>query len=133
MIKVNLIDGGRKIQLLEDLPVKGLLDFVVPKDFICDYASVPRVLWSLIPPMGNRYTRAAILHDYMYATHYVYVLDKTLNVGGWMEVNRKTADVYFKEALIAAKVRKWRVTVMYRAVRLFGAKAWKRELTHNKP
>ena len=39
---------------------------VVPKNFVTDFASVPRYLWSLYPPWG-RYGKAAIIHDYLYS------------------------------------------------------------------
>lgn len=124
MIKAELMDGGRKIKILEDLVVHGLVAYVVPGGFICDYASVPRVLWSMIPPMGSRYTKAAILHDWMYAKHYTRVRQANGNVD--IAVTRKTADLIFKRAMIDAKVRRWRVHSMYWAVRLFGAKPWAR-------
>ena len=38
--------------------------FVVPEEFITDFASVPRILMSLVPPYG-KWTRAAILHDWL--------------------------------------------------------------------
>lgn len=36
----------------------------VPAGFITDGASVPRLLWPLFPSWG-RYSRAAVLHDYL--------------------------------------------------------------------
>jgi hypothetical protein len=38
---------------------------VVPKGFETDFASVPRVFWTIIPPDG-KYTKAAVVHDYLY-------------------------------------------------------------------
>lgn len=40
----------------------------VPKGFVTDLASVPRFLWPLFPPFGT-YTRAAVLHDFLYDQH----------------------------------------------------------------
>lgn len=37
----------------------------VPKGFVCDLASVPRLLWAKYPPTG-RYAYAAVVHDYLY-------------------------------------------------------------------
>lgn len=39
---------------------------VIPKDFKTDLASIPRVLWSIYPPMQYQTIRPAILHDYLY-------------------------------------------------------------------
>lgn len=36
-----------------------------PAGFVTDFASIPRLLWTLIPPRG-RYNRAAIIHDFLY-------------------------------------------------------------------
>lgn len=37
----------------------------IPKGFKTDLASVPRILWPLLPPFG-KYNRAAIAHDFLY-------------------------------------------------------------------
>ncbi|KKL66348.1 hypothetical protein LCGC14_2145860, partial [marine sediment metagenome] len=37
----------------------------VPQGFTTDFASVPRVVWWLIPPDGQ-YTQAAVVHDFLY-------------------------------------------------------------------
>jgi hypothetical protein len=37
----------------------------VPKGFVCDLASVPRLFWGINPPTG-RYAYAAIIHDYLF-------------------------------------------------------------------
>lgn len=39
----------------------------IPADFITDFASVPRFFWRFLPPTG-RYTRAAVVHDFLYRT-----------------------------------------------------------------
>jgi len=36
----------------------------VPAGFITDGASIPRILWALLPTWG-RYSRAAVIHDYL--------------------------------------------------------------------
>lgn len=54
---------------VEDMPyVIGSTNqqIVVPKGFVTDLASIPQPLWSLgLAPQG-RYSRAAIVHDYLY-------------------------------------------------------------------
>ena len=37
----------------------------VPKGFVTDLASTPRMLWSIYPPFG-KYLAGAIVHDYLY-------------------------------------------------------------------
>lgn len=81
----------------------------VPKGFITDLASVPRVFWSVFPPHG-KYAKAAIIHDYLYE---------------YRIFSRKRADDIFLEAMEVLGVAKWRRLSMYWAVRLGGESAWK--------
>jgi hypothetical protein len=76
----------------------------VPAGFETDLASVPRLLWGLIPPYG-RYIRAAIIHDYLYATG---------------KIDRERADGIFLALMRQDKVEKWKQIIMYLAVRGFG-------------
>lgn len=65
-------DDGRMWRLVEPFDyVEGDLatgrKIEVPKDFVTDFASIPRVFWDLLPPWG-RYGKAAVLHDFLYST-----------------------------------------------------------------
>ena len=52
-------------QLEEDLAYQGRVDsFTVPAGFKTDFASVPQLFLWLVPRSG-RYTKAAVLHDYL--------------------------------------------------------------------
>lgn len=77
--------------------------------FITDFASVPRLFWSLIPRWG-KWGKSAVVHDFLYQTG----------------VNRKLADEIFLEGMEILGVVKWRRLLMYWAVRLFGWLAWKK-------
>jgi len=92
---------------------------VIRKGFETDFASVPRIFWSLIPPWG-RYGKAAVLHDYLYQGGLIE---------GWIPVKmtckRKQADQIFLEAMGVLGVRMWRKYPMYWAVRAFGFLAWR--------
>jgi hypothetical protein len=91
----------------------------VPAGFPTDFASIPKAFWSILPPYG-KYTKAAVLHDYLYAKHeYAGVENQVI------PVTRKEADLIFlraMEVLEVGRVKRW---VMYQAVRGFGGKAWK--------
>lgn len=76
----------------------------VPAGFITDLASSPRIFWPILPPHGQ-YAKAAILHDWMYATA----------IG-----SKRYADDVFLEAMEVLGVARWRRTVMYWAARWFG-------------
>jgi hypothetical protein len=88
-------------------------DIIVPKDFITDFASVPRVLWSILPPTG-RYTKAAVLHDYLYSN------------SSKLDFNRKQCDEMFLQAMEILGVKKWVRNTIYRAVRIFGKNYFKK-------
>jgi len=81
---------------------------VIPKGFVTDFASVPRLFLSIIPKMG-RHRIDAVLHDYLYSgTRY-------------KKLTRKDCDKLFLEAMVESQVPRWKRSVMYRLVRLFGA------------
>lgn len=79
----------------------------VPRGFVTDFASVPRGLWNIFPPMG-KYNGAAIVHDYLYRRT---VLD------------REICDAVLLEAMQALGVNWLSRRLIYRAVRLFGGHA----------
>jgi Protein of unknown function (DUF1353) len=84
-------------------------EVIVPKGFITDFASVPRLFWSMLPPIG-RYGYAALFHDWVY----------------WdQKLDRRQADRIFKETMEELSVSFYVVFVMYWAVRLFGWAAWR--------
>ncbi len=76
----------------------------VPAGFITDLATVPRIFWMLLPPDG-KYAKAAIIHDYLY--------DNALRT-------KREADRIFLDGMTVLGVPKWKRTIMYYAVRLFG-------------
>jgi hypothetical protein len=83
----------------------------VPKNFITDLASVPRFLWNIFPPFG-KYTKAAVLHDYLYQNHSGFT--------------RKEVDKIFKEAMKVSGVNFFIRNLFYLGVRVFGKKAWEK-------
>lgn len=80
----------------------------VPVGFVTDFASIPRIFWSLLRPDGI-YSYAAIIHDYLY----------------WEQhVSRDTADDVFKFCMEDFRIEPSIVATVYGAVRLGGGKAW---------
>ncbi len=80
----------------------------VPKEFITDFASVPRFLWGWIPYWG-KWGKASVIHDYLYHTH---------------QVERSIADAIFYEAMLVEGTNSKVARLMYYAVRLGGWLAW---------
>lgn len=83
---------------------------IIPKDFVYSGASIPWVFWiSTGCPFRPRYRAAALVHDYLYS----------------IQADRKLADQIFRQMLLDAGVSKYTAAKMYRAVRMFGWKAYK--------
>lgn len=107
------LNDGEHFQLIGTLGYRSDLlvrDVYVPAGFVTDFASVPRGLWNILPRVGQ-WDRAAVVHDFLYATN---------------GLTRAQADAVFKEALCVCGVSGWRCTAMYAAVRCCGWKPWNR-------
>jgi hypothetical protein len=93
-------------RLVEPLKYEGNRDlFEVPKDATTDFASVPAPFQWLIPRSG-RYTKAAVLHDYLWRH------------GKQLNVSRSDADGLFRRAMADLDVPFLRRWVMWGAVRV---------------
>lgn len=92
---------------------------VVPKGFITDFASVPKVLWNMLPPTGS-YGKAAVVHDFLYQHPWV-------NIPGPVTtkiLDRKSCDDIFNEAMGVLNVGTWTRRLVYSGVRVGGWKPW---------
>lgn len=106
----RIIGTRNTYKLLEELVWDdGVTLIVVPKGFIYNGGSVPQALWWFIPPKGSKADRAFCLHDFLYASHMC---------------SRKRADQLMLDAMVFDKFDYVRREAAYRAVRLFGDKAW---------
>lgn len=76
-----------------------------------DGASIPRIFWRLIgPPIGDRYTAAAIVHDVLYRT-----------CGHTGTYSRADCDALFHEMLLVLGIPNWKAWLMWCGVRVGGA------------
>ncbi len=91
----------------------------VPAGFETDFASVPRLLWPLLPPTGS-YGKAAVLHDYLYATQQI----------AGQSITRAKADEVFLEAMAVLGVGWLKRHTVYWGVRLGGWLAWNQHRRH---
>jgi len=88
----------------------------VPKGFFTNFASTPKFLWPILPPLDH-YGKAAVVHDFLYRTpEFGYT--------------KHDADLILKEACNVLNVKSWKVFLLYYAVKLFGFHAWNK---HRKP
>jgi hypothetical protein len=88
----------------QDLPL-----VKVPKGFVTDLASIPRVFWSLLRPDGE-YTYPAIIHDYLYWTQ---------------NIPKEKADLIFRLAMEDFNVNAATALIIYNAVSTGGGSAWR--------
>lgn len=108
-LRYKKIDA-RNIELIESLKYQiGQLIITVPKGFISDGASTPRILWAFFPPWSDEYAVAAVVHDYLYSTHNRTGLNK--------ELSDKIFDYIMQENGVSKIKRK----LMYKAVASFGS------------
>jgi len=114
----------------------------VPAGFVTDLASVPRLLWAIVPRDGL-YNGAAVVHDFLYqhrgnpqvplcapeACQIGTALER-LSLRGYVPVSddikltRKQCDEAFLYLMLDAGVTIGLAHTMYRSVRLFGWTAW---------
>lgn len=99
-IQVEIIPDTMLFRLLNNEEVSGI---TIPKGFITDFASVPKIFWFFIPPMG-KHNRAALMHDYLC----------------WSSlISREDADYKFYKSLKEHGVSKGIAKIMHLAVRVY--------------
>lgn len=106
-------DDGYHRKLLEDVVyhvggLKSVDKIIVPKGFVWDGGSVPRIFWNLVDPWGSA-SKAYLLHDWLYSTQ---------------ERSRLVSDAILMEAMEVVGVALWKRKLIYRGVRLGGWHAW---------
>ena len=80
--------------------------FYIPANFETDLASIPKVIWPIMAPAHSSLIRPAIVHDWFYR--------KTC------DFTRHETDLIFYHMLRNEGVSKFRASIMYYAVRIFG-------------
>jgi hypothetical protein len=93
--------------------------FRIPRGFVFDLASIPRLAWWLIAPFELSIA-APLIHDYLYRHGGVPPLGPTLS--------RRDADRLFRRMMEREGVPRWRRVLAYPAVRLFGWVSWRKHL-----
>ena len=89
----------------------GAKDYMIPRFFTWNGASIPRAFWTTTgSPFMPQFERASIIHDWFYSNH---------------KTSRKKADEIFLDILEEDGVGWYTRHKMYRAVRMFGGKAWR--------
>jgi hypothetical protein len=82
---------------------------VVPKGFVTDFASIPQAAWSLGLSPHGQYSRAAVIHDYLY----------------WAQAcTREQADRLLLIAMKESRVGSFDEFLVYQGVHLGGQGSW---------
>lgn len=97
---------------------------VAEKGFVTNYASLDPLrnillfpIYALLADYGDR---AATIHDWLYSGNPVGLGDNRRNI------SRREADQVFYRALRAEGISRWRASIFFVGVRLFGAPAYKK-------
>jgi hypothetical protein len=85
----------------------------VAAGFVTDFATIPRIFWSIAPP-EDAYSEAACVHDYLYACSGVLP-------GISPSLSREECDQVLLVGMQALGVPYWKREPIYKAVRWFGA------------
>ena len=108
--------GPFNVILREDTPyrVGSSADTIrVPKGFVTDFASIPRVLWSVLSPTGE-FRLPAVIHDYLY----------------WFQpCTREESDNLLLIAMKEEGVPERQRVAVYTGIRIAGQVAWDADST----
>lgn len=107
-IQLRKIDNtDDKYEVMEDIEYYNGL--VVPKFFITDLASIPKLFQGIIgKPNEEEFIAPSILHDYLYSKYNKY------------GINKQTADRIFLQSLLKNGVKVAKARLMYNGVKVGG-------------
>ncbi len=114
---VEVMPGGKRFKLYLDFTYlwkRLYIEIHVKRGFETDFASIPWIFRWLISKLG-RYNKPAVVHDAIYQNA----------IPGHI-FTRAEADLCFLDGMADLGVVKWKRTLMYWAVRLFGWLAWRK-------
>lgn len=111
-LELRYLDGRKWCLISEFDFASQVLERIVrvPAGCETDFASIPRLLWNVLPPTGA-YGKAAVVHDFLYRTH--------------GQASRPDADRVFLEGMEALDVGWFTRHAMYAGVRVGGARSYK--------
>ena len=94
-------------ELLEDFifEINGI-EYIVPKGFPTDLATIPWPVCIFLPPDGE-YKESAVIHDFLLKEMY----------SGRLDIDRTIASTVFLKSLIYQKIDKVTILILYSGVR----------------
>jgi hypothetical protein len=108
-------------EFIEDLACFSSIVGVVsiPKGFLTDGATIPRVLWPALSATDPDIYYASFIHDFLYATHGQIP-------GG--PFSKEQSDRTLEEQMLILGAPRWRASAVYEAVHVFGGFAFSAKL-----
>lgn len=98
-------------KLCKDFPFKvDGKNYKIPKGFITDFASIPRIFWNIYSPHQANTIKSAIIHDYLYTNA--------------ANVQRSYADDVFYNELLQDDVNIGQAILFWVSVRIFGSSSY---------
>jgi hypothetical protein len=88
-----------------------------------DLASIPQLVWPLLPPDGP-WAEAAVFHDVCYRSRGSMGFPPKHLVGRAQPYDRGGCDEILREAMVALGVPDWKRIAIWSAVRAFGGVGW---------
>ena len=121
------ITAVRKWELLEDWEYEQLdneLAILIPKGFVFDGASIPRILWGLLSPTGLLLI-PGLIHDFAYRYDYLWAIDSDGKICKHEEgAGRKHWDLMFQKVGLVVNGMPVIDKLAWLALALFGSIAW---------
>jgi len=125
----------RKWKVLEDWTCDFLgrgFTYIIPKGFIFDGASIPRLFWNILNPTGYLFI-AGLLHDFVYKYRFLYTYSSIESLDGGQRriirefYDQREADKKFENLADRICVGAHFFTqCSYIALRAFGSSAWEK-------
>lgn len=123
-IRAGRSTWGLERSLTYRTSVGGAATITVPPGFVTDLASIPAVASPFLPPDGP-WTKAAIVHDFLYDTHGSCVwAGHPSGCSRAAPYTRAEADDILREAMADRGISDWRAWAIHTGVCLGGAKGW---------
>ena len=121
------VTSVRKWELLEDWEYEQLDNepvILIPKGFVFDGASIPRVLWGLLSPTGLLLI-PGLIHDFAYRYDYLWAIDSDGKIFIHEEgAGRKHWDLMFQKVGLEVNGMPIIDKLAWLALALFGMIAW---------
>ena len=114
----NRFDGDNKKRLWITTEFYSRDGIEIPIGFRYDKASVPRLLWSIIPEDGL-YCNAVVIHDYLY--------QRKGKINDHFIMSKEQVDKLFLKHMLEDGVTQRRAKLMYWAVDKFGWIKWNKK------